>query len=163
VSAVEGARLRRLQAFLREPLSPEWGLAGQGFRYLVCGGAAAVLYISATTVLHEAFAVPFQVALAIGFLAGLSMHFTLQRIFVWRHHERFALAMHHQLGRYLIVCAIQYGITALATSRLPALLGVPVEVAYLLTMASLTGVNFVVFRGRVFHPVPAAARAARRS
>jgi putative flippase GtrA len=163
VSAIASARLRRVQAFLRDPRSPEWGLVGQGLRYLLCGGAAAALYVSVTTVLHEAFAVRFQAALAIGFLAGVLAHFTLQRVFVWRHRERFALAMHRQLGRYLIVCAIQYGVTALATSRLPSVLGVPVEVAYLLTMASLTGVNFVVFRGRVFHPVPVAAQAARRS
>lgn len=163
MSAVASVRVRRVRAFLRDPRSPEWGLMGQGLRYLVCGGAAAVLYVSVTTVLHEAFAVRFQLALAIGFLAGLSAHFTLQRIFVWRHHQRFALALHHQLGRYLVVCAIQYGVTALATSRLPALLGVPVEVAYLMTMAGLTGVNFVVFRGRVFHPVGVASQAARRS
>lgn len=143
--------LRLAQAFLRDPRSPEWGLAGQGFRYALSGSLVAALYVSVTTLLHQAFAVPFQIALASGFTVGVALHFTLQRFFVWRHYQEFALAAHHQAVRYLLVCASQYGITALTTSQLPTALGLPVEVVYLLTMGSLTSVNFILFRGSVFH------------
>jgi putative flippase GtrA len=153
VSALAGSRLHDARALLRDIRSPRWGLAGQGLRFALAGGLVAAVYISVTTVLHGAFDVRFQIALAIGFVVGVALHFTLQRLFVWRHYERFALAAHHQAARYLFVCASQYGLTALATSRLPDLLGLPVEVVYLTTMVSVAGVNFVLFRGRVFHPV----------
>jgi putative flippase GtrA len=152
VSAVStSGRLQLARAFLSDIRSPEWGLAGQGVRFAIAGVAVAALYIAVTTLLHAAFAVPFQLALVIGFVVSVALHFTLQRLFVWRHHGAFALAAHHQAARYLCVCGSQYGVTALSTSQLPGLLGLPVEVVYLLTMITVAGINFVVFRGRVFH------------
>lgn len=148
------SRLRLAQAFLRDIRSPKWGLAGQGFRFVLSGVVVASVYVSVTTVLHDVFSLPFQLALVIGFVVGVCLHFTLQRLFVWRHQERFALAVHHQMARYLCVCGSQYGITALSTSQLPGAVGLPVEVVYLATILSIAGLNFVVFRGRVFHPDP---------
>jgi putative flippase GtrA len=149
-------RLLLARAFLRDIRSPDWGLAGQGIRFAVSGVLVASVYISVTTLLHEVLGVRFQIALASGFLAGLALHFTLQRLFVWRHHQSFALALHQQAARYLLICFTQYGITALSTARLPGLLGLPVEVVYLMTVFTITGINFVLFRGRVFHGVAAA-------
>lgn len=148
------SRLHLAQAFLRDIRSPEWGLFGQGFRFALSGSLVAVVYVAVTTLLHDALAVRFQIALAIGFVVSVALHFTLQRLFVWRHHQRFALRAHHQALRYLTMCGAQYGLTALSTSQLPDLLGLPVEVVYVLTMLTLAGLNFVVFRGRVFHPGP---------
>ena len=147
-----GSRRDLALAFVRDIRSPEWGLAGQGVRFAISGCLVAVMYVTVTTVLHEGFAVAFQAALAIGFVTSVALHFTLQRLFVWRHHERFALAVHHQAVRYLGMCAAQYAITALSTARLPSLLSLPVEVVYVVTMLTVAGVNFIVFRGRVFHP-----------
>jgi putative flippase GtrA len=148
-------RLHLAEAFLRDVRSPDWGVAGQGFRFALSGTLVAIVYVSVTTLLHDAFDVRFQIALAIGFVTGLALHFTLQRLFVWRHHTEFALAMHSQAVRYLCVCASQYAITALSSSLLPGLVGLPVEAVYLITMVSVAALNFVLFRGRVFHPVPA--------
>jgi len=157
VSATTASSRRQLaQAFLRDVRSPEWGVLGQLFRFALSGSLVAVVYVSVTTVLHDAFAVHFQIALAIGFAVGVALHFTLQRVFVWRHHEDFALAAHRQAWRYLCVCASQYGLTALSTSQLPDLVGLPVEVVYVATMLALAAINFAIFRGGVFHPdVPA--------
>jgi putative flippase GtrA len=149
-------RLRSVSALLRTIRSPEWGLAGQSLRFAIAGACVAVVYITITTVLHGVLHVPFQIALSAGFTVGLAIHFTLQRVFVWRHHQEFALSIHHQALRYLPVCIGQYGLTALATSQLPALLSLPVEPVYLATAFALAAVNFVVFRGRVFHPEPVA-------
>jgi putative flippase GtrA len=145
-------RLRLARAFLRDVRSPEWGIAGQGFRFALSGVVVASVYVAVTTLLHDAFMLPFQLALVLGFTGSVCLHFTLQRLFVWRHHQQFALALHRQAARYLCVCGTQYGITALSTSRLPGPLGLPVEVVYLATMCSIAGFNFVVFRGRIFHP-----------
>lgn len=143
--------LQVAQAFVRDIRSPEWGLAGQGFRFALSGSVVAVVYVTITALLHDGFAVPFQLALAVGFVLSVALHFTLQRLFVWRHYERFALEVHRQAGRYLMMCAGQYAVTALATAKLPGLLGLPVDAVYVLTMLTVAGMNFIVLRGRVFH------------
>ncbi|HEX5853860.1 MAG TPA: GtrA family protein [Solirubrobacteraceae bacterium] len=146
------SRVRLALMLVRNIRSPESGLAGQGVRFALAGTIVAGVYVGVTTLLHSLLAVPFQIALATGFVASVALHFTLQRLFVWRYHEQFALAMRHQALRYLLVCVTQYGITAISTSRLPDLLGLPVEVVYVITMITLAGLNFLIFRGRVFHP-----------
>lgn len=152
-AATTSNRFPLAQAFVRDLRSPERGLAGQVFRFVLSGSLVAVVYLTVTTVLHDAFAVPFQIALAAGFVVGVALHFTLQRVFVWKHHESFALSAHHQALRYLCLCLAQYGITALFTSQLPDRLGLPVEVVYVVTALGLAGLNFVVFRGRIFQPI----------
>lgn len=156
-------RLHIARAILRDARSPKWGLAGQGMRFALSGCVVAIVYLATTTLLHEALATPFQVALVIGFTTSVSLHFTLQRLFVWRHHESFALAPHHQAMRYLGVCATQYAITALSTSQLPSLLGMPVEAIYVLTTVAVASGNFIIFRHRVFHAVPGYAERAGSS
>jgi putative flippase GtrA len=141
-------------AFLRDIRSPRWGLFGQGFRFALSGSFVALVYLTSTTVLHSVLGVPFQIALAIGSTVGIAVHFTLQRLFVWRHPGEFALSAYRQATRYLAMAGAQYGVTALSTARLPGLLGVPVEMVYVSTMLVLTAINFAFFRGRVFHPGP---------
>ena len=138
---------------LREP---DPGILGQGIRFGLAGGIVAVVYLTTTTVLAEVFGLPFQAALAIGFCVGLLVHFTLQRLFVWTHHDEFALPLRHQAGRYLAYAGAQYGITAAATSLLPSVLGVSAEIVYLVTVAVVVSVNFVVFRHGIFHAKPTA-------
>lgn len=135
---------------------PSSGLLGQGVRFVLAGGIVMVVYVSATTVLSEVVGMHFQVALAIGFGAALIVQFNLYRLFVWTHHEEFALPMHHQAGRYLVAAAIGYGLTAACTSLLPAALGVPTEVVYLAMVAALPMINFTVFRYVIFHAKPSA-------
>ncbi len=152
MSATTASSARQLaRSFLRDIRSPDWGVVGQLVRFALSGSLVAVVYVSTTTILHDVFAVEFQIALAIGFIVGVGLHFTLQRVFVWRHHEDYALAVHHQAVRYLCLCGSQYGLTALSTSQLPPLLGLPVEVVYLLTMLTLAAFNFLFFRNRIFH------------
>jgi putative flippase GtrA len=128
----------------------------------MAGGTVALVYLGTTTLLSVVLGLPFQVALAIGFSVAIAVHFTLQRLFVWTHHEEFALPLRHQAGRYLVVAGIQYGVTAASTALLPSALGVPTEIVYLATVAVLLGVNFLVFRHAIFHakpgpPVPVSA------
>jgi putative flippase GtrA len=139
--------------------SPNSGLLGQWVRFALSGGTVALVYLATTTVLAEAVGMPFQAALAIGFSLGLIVHFTLQRVFVWTHHEEFALPLGHQLGRYLALAAVQYGVTAASTALLPSALGVAAELVYLVTVVVVVGTNFVVFRAGIFHPKSGAADA----
>jgi len=134
--------------------SPGSGLRGQGMRFAIAGGTVAVLYVGFTTILASVAGLPFQAALAIGLGGALVVHFTLQRLFVWSHHDEFALPLHHQLGRYLLATACQYGVTAASTSLLPSALGLPTELVYLATVAAVISTNFIVFRHGIFHARP---------
>jgi putative flippase GtrA len=127
-------------------------LLGQGVRYGLAGATVALVYLSTTTILAEVVQIPFQIALAIGSCVALVVHFTLQRLFVWRHHEEFSLPLHHQAGRYLTVAGAQYGLTIASTLLLPAVLGVSTEIVYLATVVLLASTNFLVFRHGIFHP-----------
>jgi putative flippase GtrA len=126
-------------------------LAGQGSRYLIAGGFVAVVALAVTTVLAEVVGLPFELALPIGALVSVSLHFTLQRAFVWAHHEEFALPLRHQLPRYLALVAVQYAITALSIGLLPGALGVPTEAVYVGTVVLLGSTNFLLFRHVIFH------------
>jgi putative flippase GtrA len=139
-----GGRVRTL-------LTPESGLLGQGMRYAMAGSVVAFVYVLSTTFLAVVVGLPFQEALPIGFSLQLAVHFTLQRLFVWVHHEEFALPFQRQALRYLTVAAAQFGTTALSTALLPRALGLSTEVVYLITVVLLTGANFLLFRNVVFH------------
>ncbi len=120
-------------------------------RFAVAGGSVAVVYLLTTTLLADVVGLPFQLALGIGFCFSIAVHFSLQRLFVWTHHEEFALPIHHQVGRYLAAAAVQYGITAASTSLVPSALGVPTEIVYVATVAVVISMNFLVFRHGIFH------------
>jgi putative flippase GtrA len=139
-------RLPRLARILASP-----GLLGQGIRFALTGGLVAIVYLTTTTVLADVVGLPFQAALVIGFCLAISVHFTLQRRFVWASDTEFALGMSHQVVRYLVVAGCQYGITAASTLLLPKALGLPTTVVYLATALLLVAVNFVVFRNGIFH------------
>jgi putative flippase GtrA len=146
-----GVSGRQLVSTIRDLRSPGSGLLGQGTRFAVAGATVTLVYLLTTTVLGDLVGLPFQAALAIGFCCGLVVHFTLQRTFVWLHHEEFALSLPHQVGRYLFAAGVQYGVTAASTALLPSVLGLATEVVYLGTVVIVVGSNFLVFRHGIFH------------
>lgn len=146
-----GTRRERALAAARALRSPNSGVLGQGVRFLFAGGIVVVVYVTTTTVLADVVGLHFQVALLIGFAVAMLVQFNLYRVFVWVHHEEFALPVHHQVGRYLAAAGINYGLTAAATAVLPGVLGVPTEAVYLVMVAALPVMNFVVLRYVIFH------------
>jgi putative flippase GtrA len=144
-------RAEGTSGLLRSLATSGSGLVGQGVRFALTGGVVALVYLGSTTLLADVAGLPFQAALALGFGLALLVHFTLQRQFVWLHETDFALPFRDQVGRYLVVAACQYGLTALSTLVLPHALGLPTEVVYLATVVIILATNFVVFRHGVFH------------
>ncbi|HEY2768528.1 MAG TPA: GtrA family protein [Solirubrobacteraceae bacterium] len=126
-------------------------------RFAIAGSTVSFVYLLTTTLLATVLGVAFQVALIVGFCAGVLVHFTLQRSFVWVHDDGFALAPSHQVARYLLAAGCQYGLTAASTSLLPAALGLPTEAVYVATVALVTLLNFLVFRHLIFHAKPRVA------
>jgi putative flippase GtrA len=131
--------------------SPQSGLTGQLVRFGFAGGLVTLVYLTVTTALSQAVGLPFQLALAIGFVTAILLHFTLQRMFVWIHEDGFALPLRHQVGRYLLMAIAQYAGTAASTAVLPGVLDIDTEIVYLATMAVATTGGFLVMRFVIFH------------
>ena len=134
-------------------------IAGEGLRFVLSGGIVALVYTATTLLLADVVGLPFELALVTGYAVGLATHFTFQRMFVWVHAAGFALPLHRQLWRYLLLAGVQYGATAAAIGVLPRTLGVPTEVVYLSSVVVLAVANFLLFRTRVFHPASLQERA----
>ena len=143
-------------------------LAGPLVRYGIAGATVAGVYLAIPLVLNGLMGVPIEVAIPIAYVLAVSLHFNLQRHFVFRHVREFALSTRQQIGRYVVIGAIQYPITALATAFLPGLLGVSQRVVFVLVTLLISITFFLLLRGHVFHPdaeeeLVAEAAAERRS
>jgi putative flippase GtrA len=121
-------------------------------RYAIAGGTVASVTIATTVTLGQGFRVPYELAFGIGYSVALVVHFSLQRWFVWAHHEGFALPIHQQLARYLPLALSNYALVAAAIAWLPRLLGVSTLAAYLGATATITLISFILLRSHVFHP-----------
>jgi putative flippase GtrA len=131
---------------------PELGVLGQGIRYAIAGATVALVSLTGTIVLAEGAGLAYEAAFAIAYTAAVVTHFSLQRYFVWSHHEKFALALHHQLMRYLPITLANYGVVALALAVLPHALHVSSLPVYLVATALITVASFLLLRANVFHP-----------
>lgn len=128
-------------------------LAASTLRYGIAGATVAGVYLAIPLVLNGVAGVPIQVAIPIAYVLAVSLHFTLQRLFVFRHVDEFALAPRQQVARYLLIGSIQYPTTALATALLPGALGVSERVVFVATTLAMSLTFFLILRGHVFHPL----------
>jgi len=157
-TAHRSSRLNEARDVLR--IRPgELSVFARAVRFAFAGGVVAGVYLLVTLLLSRAAGLPFQLALVLGFATALMTHFTLQRFFVWAHHEEFALPLQAQAGRYLAISLTQYGVTAAVTATVPNALHVSTDLVYVAVTAIITVVNFTLFRTRVFHPDSKAASA----
>lgn len=145
---VREARFERLAEFLARL---RLLLVGSTGRYAVAGAIVGGVNLAVPLLLNSELGMPIEAAIPIGYGAAIILHFNLQRRFVFRHVERFALAGRQQAARYLGVAAVQYPTVAIATALLPTVLNMPRREAYVATVATVTVLTYVVLRSRVFH------------
>lgn len=123
----------------------------QLLRFATAGGLVALVYLGLGVALSGPLGLPIQVAIPIAYVVAISLHYGLQRWFVFAHADAFALRGRAQLRRYVVVGAIQYALQALATSLLPDVLGVSEQVVFVAVAVLTPVVTFVVLRAAVFH------------
>ncbi len=134
------------RALLRHPF------AGPLVRYGMAGATVGVIYLAVPLVLNGPAGLPIAIAIAIAYVMAVTLHFNLQRHFVFRHVDEFALSARQQVGRYLVIGAIQYPTTALATALLPRALGVSPRLVFVVVTLVMSITFFLLLRGHVFHP-----------
>lgn len=138
--------MRTIQTLLRHPL------VGPAIRYGIAGATVAAVYIGVPLLLNGVFGVWIQLAIPVAYVLAITLHFNLQRHFVFRHVDEFALSVRQQIGRYAAIGAIQYPTTALATAFLPGLFGVSERIMFVIITLVISVTFFLVLRGHVFHP-----------
>lgn len=94
--------------------------------------------------------VPIQLALALGYVVALSVHFTMNRQWVFAHDGGYALHISAQGARYLVTAALSYAVTATAVAVLPDLLGIPELAVFVLSAVGMAGVSFLLLNLWVF-------------
>ena len=125
-------------------------MRAEALRWAV-SAVVAVVYAGLTLLLAGPVGLDIQVAIPSAYATAVALHFSLQRWFVFRSARSYALAMHHQMGRYVVIGACQYALTAVGTAILPSKLGVSEAGAYLVPVAAISAATFVILRSRVFH------------
>jgi putative flippase GtrA len=148
--ASEGpTRSTAITATVRDVISPHG--RRQLVRYAMAGALVGVVYVGTTLLLSGPGGLPIQAAIPIALVCAVSLHFVCQRWFVFRDAHAFELAMHHQVGRYILLGLMQYAIAAVSTGILPGVLGVPERVVYVGTVCVSSAVGFILLRTRIFH------------
>ena len=131
------------------------GLRPSAWRFAVTGGIVAVAYFAVTSALVGLAGVPAQLAIALGYAATLTLHFTLNRRFVFVSQRGYAMRLSSQGARYVVVALCSYALTAVVVAA-AGRANVPELAAGLLTPLVLAGISFVVLRTWVFASAPAA-------
>jgi putative flippase GtrA len=111
----------------------------------------AAVYLGLPVLLDGAVGVPIQIAIPIAYIAAVCLHFNLQRHFVFRHVDQFALTTRAQITRYVVVGAVQYPVTALLTWALPRTLGFSPRAAFVCTALAITATFYIILRTHIFH------------
>jgi putative flippase GtrA len=138
--------MQSVRALLRHPF------AGPLVRYGIAGATVAVVYLAVPLALNGFIGIALEVAILIGYVLAVTLHFNLQRHFVFRHVDEFALSVRQQIGRYVVIGAIQYPITAVATAVLPGLLDISERLTFVMVTVVMSVTFFLLLRGHVFHP-----------
>jgi putative flippase GtrA len=138
-------------------------LTGDGLRYASAGGLVALVYLAIPVGLNGILGVPLEAAIPLAYVIAVTLHFNLQRHFVFRRVTPFALSRRQQILRYVLMGAIQYPITAVATALLPKLLGFSERVTFVVVTVVMSLTFFLVLRTHIFHAhgSPSATRGAR--
>jgi putative flippase GtrA len=122
-------------------------------RYGISGAIVALVYLGLPVALNAGAGVPIQVAIPLAYVTAVTLQFNLQRHFVFRHVPEFALTRRAQVGRYLMIGAVQYPATAIATALLPALLGLSARVTFVGVALTMSLIVFLILRAHIFHAI----------
>jgi putative flippase GtrA len=120
-------------------------------RYAISGAIVGLFSLGMPILLNAELGVPLEVCIPIIYVLAAMLQFTFQRVFVFRHVERFALPMHRQALWYVVIVAVQYPVSALSTAFLPSLLGVPARAVFVVATLAVALLVFLFLRKNVFH------------
>jgi putative flippase GtrA len=130
----------------------QWINTGSLIRYLMSGVTTTLIYVGLTLLLNSAAGVPIGIAIAVSYALAITVHFLLQRHFVFASDAGFHVSTRDQIMRYVVIGVVQVTITWISTHYLPSLLGLSQQVVYVLTVGVISACTFLLLRFHVFAP-----------
>jgi putative flippase GtrA len=124
--------------------------AGRPARFVLSGAVVAVCHFTIMTLLVTVAGLPAQASLALAYALALTLHFTLNRQFVFASRHGYTLHLSAQGRRYVLVAALSYAVTAAAVAVVPRLLDVSPLVAFYAAAAVQAVITFLLLRHWVF-------------
>lgn len=77
-------------------------------RFCAVGASSAVVYSGSVLLLLDVLRLDYRLAISLAYILGVSAHFVMSRRFTFAAHEQ---ELGGQLGRYLVLLALNYGLT----------------------------------------------------
>ena len=146
------------RVYSAEPLAPvasdrpaHIGFTLQLARFGVAGALVFGVYTGGTLLLSGPLGVPIVVAIALAYLVGVTLHFLLQRHFVFLDRDTFALPLKAQVSRYVVIGVCQYTLTSVAVTTLPHVIGASQQLVFVGVVVAISLFSFTVLRTAIFH------------
>jgi putative flippase GtrA len=131
--------------------APHIGYALQLARFGIAGTLVFGVYTGGTLLLSGPLKLPIVVAIAVAYIVGVTLHFLLQRHFVFLDRDVFALPLNAQLTRYVVIGVCQYTVTSVAVTTLPHVLGVSQQLVFVGIVVAISLLSFTLLRSVIFH------------
>ena len=122
-------------------------------RFVLTGGSVALIHLSLVSAM-VLLGIDIQLALILSYLVSLTIHFTLNRQWVFANDQGYAFRLSLQGLRYLCTAALSYAVTAAAIAFLPGVLGLPELAVFFLVTGAMACVTFVILQLWVFRGGP---------
>ena len=123
--------------------SPRILRAGHLLRYVMAGGAAAVVHLAVLAIAVEAAGLPSVAGSAVGFAAAIAVNYTAQYYWVFGATARHGAAF----PRYLAVTLAMLGVNSAMFAALVGATSLHYIVVQVLVTATVTALNYVINAG----------------
>jgi putative flippase GtrA len=124
-------------------------LHAQVTKFALTGAVVAAVYTAVTTGLVVLADAPPQLAVIVGYVCAIAVHFTANRKFVFASSHGYALHLSAQGSRYLAVALSSYACTAILVA-FARRFGLSELLVALVIPVLFAAINFLTLRGWVF-------------
>lgn len=116
-------------------------------KFLTVGAISAVVYFASFTLLWKFFGLNYKLAVSIGYVLSVIVHFTANRVLTFRSHGQ---QLFQHIARYLVMITINYLITLAVVHLMVAVLKLSPYLGIVLSIGSTTGLGYLMAKFWVF-------------